>query len=89
MNKKQLIVAWIVALIFLSGCSSYDDGYEDGYEGITPTIFNNLSTSYQEGYDDGEDDAYYFDLGYDDAQNDEQPRYLGIFEYMEGYKEGQ
>ena len=87
MNKKQLIVAWVIGILFLSGCSGYDKGYDDGYEGISPSIFDKLSDSYKEGYDDGADDAYYFDLGCRDAYDEEEPRYPDVIEYMEGYNE--
>lgn len=87
MNKKQLMVACVMVIFFLLGCSSYDKGYDDGYEGASPGIFDKLSSSYKRGYDDGADDAYYFDLGCKDGHNEEWPRYPNDADYMEGYKE--
>lgn len=89
MNKKQLMVAWVISLLVLSGCSCYDEGYEDGYEGVTPNVLDKLSSSYKEGYSNGAEDVYYFDLGYRDARNGEEPSHPGLSEYMEGYREGQ
>ena len=73
----------------VSGCAGYDDGYEDGYEGVSPSVLGRLSRSYESGYEDGADDAYYFDLGCSDAENDESPQFPDIIEYMEGYRECQ
>jgi len=93
MNKQSIIV-WIVLSLFLlayAGCSSsspYDAGYEKGYDGAEKGVAYSFSKEYKNGYDDGAQDAYYFDLGYRDARNDEEPRYPSLEEYMEGYREG-
>ena len=85
MNKSILILALIITL---SGCGSYDIGYDDGFDGASKKFVILGAGSYNEGYSDGEGDAYYYDLGYQDAQNNRPPRHPGMEEYMEGYREG-
>lgn len=89
--KVLLIIFSIIFVISLNllGCSrpneQYDKGYEDGYDGARK---NNSSKNYLKGYEDGADDAYYFDLGYSDAQNSKPPQYPNDSDYMDGYNEG-
>lgn len=93
-DRRVICIEFIVALftaILISGCgssSSYDNGYDAGYDDEKKGILYKINAQYRDGYEDGANDAYYFDLGYNDAQNDEPPRHSGISEYMEGYNEG-
>jgi hypothetical protein len=84
--NKFLLLSLFLA--FLSGCGSYDSGYDDGYDGASRKLVILGTGNYTAGYSDGEEDAYYYDLGYQDAQNNKPPRHSSIEEYMEGYREG-
>ncbi len=78
----------LLATILMSGCGNYDNGYDDGYDGAKKEFVLFGAGEYNNGYEDGANDAYYFDLGYRDAQDEEPARYPSMTEYMEGYREG-
>lgn len=90
LSEFRFNIVVILFLLFLSGCggsSSYDKGYDAGYDGAQKSILYSLSESYKQGYEDGASDAYYFDLGCRDKNNEDPPQYPSMAEYMEGYNE--
>ena len=86
----RYIIIIILAIFLFKACdgdSAYDEGYDAGYDGATKSVFYSLSKSYKTGYEDGANDAYYFNLGCNDKNNEEPPQYPLVSEYMEGYYE--
>lgn len=82
-----VLIALFLLLKSCDGNSAYDKGYDEGYDGAEKSVLYSFSKNYKQGYEDGANDAYYFDLGCRDKNNEEPPQYPSISEYMEGYNE--
>ena len=82
----------IVTSLCIFGCDdskrkNYDKGYEAGWEGgRTPSPW--ASKEEKEGYEDGLEDAWIYDIGYDDGFEERKPQYFNDALYMDAYKDG-
>lgn len=76
-----------------SGCEggsrkNWDAGYEAAWEGKEALSSFWASKEEKEGYENGLDDAWTYDVGYDDGYEGRRPQYFNDALYMDAYKNG-
>lgn len=66
----------------------YDKGYEAAGEGEKALSSFWASKEEKEGYENGLDDAWTYDIGYNDGHEGKRPQYFNDTLYMDAYKTG-
>lgn len=91
---KYFLYSSLIALGIYLFCDNdnkrgnYDKGYAAAWEGEdAPTSFW-ISKEEKDGYEDGLDDAWTYDVGYEDGYEKRRPQFFNDVLYMDAYKHG-